>query len=84
MTIRELIVMLSALRDQDAIIVTQPTVADPAVTIHDPCAGTGFIGRVSDEGCGGTGLNQLPVKVWLIATGGIVTATPIPVSTVSI
>lgn len=80
MTIRELIDMLSALRDQDAVIVTQPTAADPKVTLHDPCSGTGFIDGVSDEGCGGTGLNQLPTKVRIIATGGIVTATPIAVS----
>ena len=80
MTIRELIMMLSALKDQDAIIVTQPTVSDPVVTIHDPCGGTGFIDGISDEGCEGTGLNQVPTKVRIIATGGIVTATPILVN----
>jgi hypothetical protein len=80
LTIAEVIALLQT-QLQDAIVVTQPTGPDPVVTIHAPCAGSGFIGGITDEGCAGTGLNQLPSKVRIIATSGTVTATPIPVST---
>jgi hypothetical protein len=78
-TVAEVVALLQG-QLQDAIVVTQPTAADPKVTIHAPCAGTGFIDGISDDGCAGTGLNQLPPKVRIIATSGTVTATPIPVT----
>jgi hypothetical protein len=79
MTVAEVVALLQG-QLQDAIVVTQPTAADPKVTIHAPCGGTGFIDGVTDDGCNGTGQNYLPAKVRIIATGGTVTATPIPVT----
>jgi hypothetical protein len=78
-TIAEVIALLQTLI-QDATVVTQPTGPDPAPTVHAPCSGTGFIAGLRDVTCGGTGLNQLPSKVRIIATSGTVTATPIAVS----
>ena len=80
MTLRDLIDLLETIAVKDAIIVTQPTTNDPAPTIHAPCSGTGLIAGVSDAACGGTGLNLLPPKARVIATGGTVTITPIPVN----
>jgi hypothetical protein len=79
MTVAEVVALLQQ-QLQDAIVVTQPTAADPKVTNHALCAGTGFIDGISDAECDGTGQNYLPAKVRIIATGGTVTATPIPVT----
>jgi hypothetical protein len=78
-TIAEVIALLET-QLQDAIVVTQPTNPDPQVTNHVPCSGTGFINGIMDVDCNGTGQNYLPSKVRIIATGGTVTATPIPVT----
>jgi hypothetical protein len=78
MTVAELIATLEPLI-QEATIVTGPTVSSPAPIWHIPCNGTGFISGQVDDACKGTGQVSADPLVKVIASGGVVTATSVPV-----
>lgn len=80
MLISDLVTLLQA-QIQEATIVTSPTAASPAPTLHVPCNGTGIINGVRDAACNGTGQVALPPMVRITAASGVVTVAAIPVLT---